>query len=158
MFTYVFHTRYRKNDKLVLYPLINYKTIQKYLLPSDPAFLSLHFMIISFVQTKLNPKYQFQIFPKISFPIPTLLLLYRFPPFPYLLSPFRLHLIFLSFLFHVFDCLSFLIAHSAPSFFSFHPILAFSLLISTSESRHNFYFSLSPEVLQNSFSHTNWIL
>jgi hypothetical protein len=43
MFTYVFHTRYRKNDKLVLYPLINYKTIQKYLLPSNPAFFIITF-------------------------------------------------------------------------------------------------------------------
>jgi hypothetical protein len=119
MFTYVFHTRYRKNDKLVLYPLINYKTIQKYLLPSDPAFLSLHFMIISFVQTKLNPKYQFQIFPKISFSYP-----HPSPPLSF--PSFSLSLISLSSSFNIslfsFPCVRLsLFPHN--TFCTFFPIL-----------------------------------
>jgi hypothetical protein len=49
----------------------------------------------------------------------------------------------------VLSCLSLLIAHSAPSFLSFPPILTFSLLVPTSKSRHHFSFSctLSPQVL-----------
>jgi hypothetical protein len=74
-----------------------------------------------------------------------------------ILSPFRLHSIFLPASFppsshfatsipHVLDYLSLLIAHSARSFLSFHPIPVFSLLVPTSESRHHFSLSctLSP--------------
>jgi hypothetical protein len=57
---------------------------------------------------------------------------------------------------HVLNCLSLLIAHSAPCFFSFHPISVFSLLLPTSKSRHYFSFScaLSPQVLRNFLCHT----
>jgi hypothetical protein len=59
--------------------------------------------------------------------------------------------------------LSFLIAHSAPSFLSFRPIPVFSLLVATSESRHHFSFSctLTPEFPQSYTSHPPsyiWIL
>jgi hypothetical protein len=56
--------------------------------------------------------------------------------------------------------LSLFIAHSAPSFLSFHPIPVFSLLIPTSKSRHHFSFfcTLSPQVFQNFLCHTPLIL
>jgi hypothetical protein len=56
----------------------------------------------------------------------------------------------------VLDYLSLLIAHSARSFLSFHPIPVFSLLVPTSESRHHFSLSctLSPQVLLNFLCHT----
>jgi hypothetical protein len=77
-----------------------------------------------------------------------------------ILSPFHLHSIFLPVPFplslshfatsipHVLDCLSLLKAHSTPSF-----LCVFSLLVSTSESRHHFSFSctFSPHVLRPAF-------
>jgi hypothetical protein len=45
---------------------------------------------------------------------------------------------------HVPNCLSRLIANSAPSFLSFRPVPVFSLLVPTSKSRHHFSFSHSP--------------
>jgi hypothetical protein len=56
----------------------------------------------------------------------------------------------------VLDYLSLLIAHSARSFLSFHPIPVFCLRVSTSESRHHFSLSctLSPQVLLNFLCHT----
>jgi hypothetical protein len=58
------------------------------------------------------------------------------------------------------NCLAVLIAHSAPSFISFHPISVFSLLVPTSESRHYFSFSctLLLQVLRNFLCHTPLIL
>jgi hypothetical protein len=52
----------------------------------------------------------------------------------------------------VLDCLSFLIAQSAPSFLSFPPKPVFSLLLPTSKSLPHFSFSctFSPQVLWNS--------
>jgi hypothetical protein len=54
----------------------------------------------------------------------------------------------------VFDYLSLLIAHSAPSFLSFRPIPIFSLLVPTSESRHYFSFSCTfpPQEFPLSYS------
>jgi hypothetical protein len=60
----------------------------------------------------------------------------------------------------VLDCLSLFIAHSAPSFLSFHPTPVFSFLVPTSKSRHHFSFfcTLSPQVLWNFLCHTPLIL
>jgi hypothetical protein len=61
------------------------------------------------------------------------------------------------------NCLSFLIAHSAPSFLSFHPLLVFSFLVPTS----SFFFllhSLSPGTAEFPLADTShtfcyiWIL
>jgi hypothetical protein len=89
-----------------------------------------------------------------------------------ILSPFRLHSVFLPVPFssslshfatsipHVLNCPSLLIAHSALSFLFFHPIPLFYLLVPTSKSRHHFSFfcSLSLQVLQNFPCHTPLIL
>jgi hypothetical protein len=76
-----------------------------------------------------------------------------------ILSPFHLHSIFLPVPFplslshfatsipHVLDCLSLLKAHSTPSFLS-----VFSLLVSTSESRHHFSFSCTFSPMYSGFS------
>jgi hypothetical protein len=49
-----------------------------------------------------------------------------------------------------------LVAHSAPSFLSFRPIPVFSLLVSTSISRHHFslFCTVSPQVLRNFLCYT----
>jgi hypothetical protein len=88
-------------------------------------------------------------------------------------SPFRLHPVFLplpflpslSFRYIHSPCtrLSFIsswMAHSAPSFLSFHPMSVFSLLVPTSESRYHFSFSctLSPQVLRNLLCYTPLML
>jgi hypothetical protein len=82
--------------------------------------------------------------PKIIFliPIPTPLLLYHFPPFPYLFHPCYLPSIFIQ---YVFPFLSLPLSPSSS-------IPVFSLLIPTSESHHRFSFSctLSPQVIRNS--------
>jgi hypothetical protein len=84
-----------------------------------------------------------------------------------ILSPFRLHSVFLPVPFspflshfaesipHVLNCLSLLIAHSVPSFLSFHTLPVFPLLVPTSKSRHPFSFfcTLSPQVLRNFLCH-----
>jgi hypothetical protein len=60
---------------------------------------------------------------------------------------------------HVFNCLSLLIAHSAPSFLSFRPLPGFSLLVPTSTLTIIFFFhlhSLSPSIPE--FPHTPLIL
>jgi hypothetical protein len=89
-----------------------------------------------------------------------------------ILSPFRLHSVFFPVPFspslshfatsipHVLNCLSLLIAHSAPSFLSFHPVPVFSFLVPTYKSRHHFSFfcTLSPQVLRNFLCHTPFIL
>jgi hypothetical protein len=52
----------------------------------------------------------------------------------------------------VLNCLSLLIAHSVPSFLSFHPIPLFTLLVLTSKSRRlhfSFICTLSSQVLRN---------
>jgi hypothetical protein len=57
--------------------------------------------------------------------------------------------------------LSLFIAHSAPSFLSFHPIPVFSLLIPTSKSRHHFSFfcTLSPRYSRiSSVTHLSYFL
>jgi hypothetical protein len=61
---------------------------------------------------------------------------------------------------HVLNCLSFLIAHPAPSFLSFHQIPVFSLLVPTSKSSHHFSFSyiLSPQLLRHFLCHTPLIV
>jgi hypothetical protein len=60
----------------------------------------------------------------------------------------------------VLNCLFLFIAHAAPCFLSFHPILVFYLLVFTSKSRHNlsFFCNLSPQVLRNFLCHTPLIL
>jgi hypothetical protein len=60
----------------------------------------------------------------------------------------------------MFDRLSFLVAHPAPSFFFFRPIPVLSLFIPTSESRHHFSLSriLPPQVHRNILGHTPIIL
>jgi hypothetical protein len=66
---------------------------------------------------------------------------------------------FATFIPHVFNCLSLLIAHSAPSFLSFRPLPDFSLLVPTSTLTINFFFhlhSLSPSIPE--FPHTPLIL
>jgi hypothetical protein len=61
---------------------------------------------------------------------------------------------------HGFYCLSLslslLVGHSAPSFLSFRPIPAFSLLVPTSKSRHHFSFfcTVSSQVLRNFLCYT----
>jgi hypothetical protein len=79
-----------------------------------------------------------------------------------IISPFRLHSVFFPSLSHfatsiphVLNCLSLLIAHSAPSFLSFRPVPVFSFLVPTSKSRHHFSFfsTLSPQVLRNFLCH-----
>jgi hypothetical protein len=67
---------------------------------------------------------------------------------------------FATFIPHVLNCLSFLIAHSAPCFLSFRLIPVSSLLNPTSKSRHHFSFfcTLSPQVFQNFLCHTPLIL
>jgi hypothetical protein len=115
-------------------------------------------------------------FPKLTFliSIPIPLLLYPFPPLPHLFHPSYLPSVFIPYVFpflslplsyfasipHVLDCLSLFIAHSAPSFLSFHPTPVFSFLVPTSKSRHHFSFfcTLSPQVLWNFLCHTPLIL
>jgi hypothetical protein len=65
----------------------------------------------------------------------------------------------LSFIAHVPDCLSLLVAHSAPFFLSFHSIPVFSLLAPTSEFRHHSSLSCTlspgiPEFRVSYISHT----
>jgi hypothetical protein len=59
--------------------------------------------------------------------------------------------------FHMCSIVSFslLIAHSAPSFLSFHTLPVFPLLVPTSKSRHlfSFFCTLSPQVLRNFLCH-----
>jgi hypothetical protein len=99
----------------------------------------------------------------------THLLLYPFPSFPYLFHPSYLPSIFtprsFSFLslislhpFHmiVLDCLSLFIAHSAPSFLSFHPIPVFSLLLPTSKSRHHLSFFCTLSLPRYSVIHLSF--
>jgi hypothetical protein len=50
--------------------------------------------------------------------------------------------------------LSLLVAHSAPSLFSFPSIPVLSLLIPTSKSRHHFSCTFSPQVLRNFLSYS----
>jgi hypothetical protein len=57
----------------------------------------------------------------------------------------------------VLNCLFLLIAHSAPSFLSFHSIRVFSILVPTSKSRHHFSFSCTHS-LWNFFCHRPLIL
>jgi hypothetical protein len=81
-----------------------------------------------------------------------------------ILTPFRLHLVFLpippspslshfsTFFPQALNYLSLLIAHSVPSFVSFHPMSVFSLLVPTSKSRY--HFSFSSQILRNFLCHT----
>jgi hypothetical protein len=61
---------------------------------------------------------------------------------------------------HVLNCLSLLIAHSAPCFLSFRLIPVFSLLVPTTKSRHHFslFCTLSLQALRNFLCHTPLIL
>jgi hypothetical protein len=62
----------------------------------------------------------------------------------------------------VLNCLFLFIAHAAPCFLSFHPILVFYLLVFTSKSRHNLSFFLqsfspgTPEFPLSYTSHTGF--
>jgi hypothetical protein len=97
--------------------------------------------------------YLFGITITFLFISPTPFFLYSFPPLLYLFLPSYLPSVFIQY-FSTFlslplslislYCLSFLKAHSAPSFLSFHPIPVFSLLIPTSKSRHHFSFFSLP--------------
>jgi hypothetical protein len=106
-----------------------------------------------------------------SFLSPTPLLVHSVPPVPYLFHSSYLPPVFilcfspsLSLLLfhfpHVLTCLSRLIAHSTPSFLSFHIITFFSLLVPTSKSRHHFSFfcTFSLHVLRNLLCHTPFFL
>jgi hypothetical protein len=126
-------------------------------------------------------KYQRMILNKFSntgFPIPfflitipkniTFFFLSPHPiPFPYLFHPSYLAFVFIRYFspflplpFSPFHICSLVIAHSAPSFLSFHPIPVFALLVTSSKSRHHFSFSctLSPQVFRNFLCYTPLIL
>jgi hypothetical protein len=106
---------------------------------------------------------------------PTPLLLYPFPPLPYLFHPSYLSSVlaqyFSPFLFlplshftasspHMLDRLSLLTAHPAHSFLLLHPVPVLSLLVPTSKSRHHFPFfrALSPQIHRNILCHAPLIL
>jgi hypothetical protein len=106
---------------------------------------------------------------------PTSFFFYPFPPLPYLFRPSYLPCVFIQYFSpffslllshfstsipHVLNCLSLLIAHSAPSFLSFHPIPVFSFFVPTSKSRLHFSFfcTFSPPVLRNFTCYTPLIL
>jgi hypothetical protein len=110
-----------------------------------------------------------------SFLSPTHFFFHSVSPLPYLFHPSYLPYVFIQYfssflslrlshfatsILHMLNCLSLLIAHSAPSFLSFQPIPVFSLLLPTSESRHHLFLSctLSPQVLWNFLCHTPLLL
>jgi hypothetical protein len=113
---------------------------------------------------------------KCFFLSPTHFFLHSVPPLPYLFHPSYLPSVFIQYFFpfpfspslshfatsipHVLNCLSLLIAHSAPSFLSFRPVPVFSFLVPTYKSHHHFSFfcTLSPQVLRNFLCHTPFIL
>jgi hypothetical protein len=93
---------------------------------------------------------------------PTPFFFYYVLPVPYLFHPSYLLSLplspFATFPLHTCSIVSLFIAHSAPSFLSFHPIPVFSLLVHTSKYRHHFSFSPCTPEFPLSYSYTSHIL
>jgi hypothetical protein len=148
-----------KLSNLICYVLVKQKIRKIFFIKALFALRAFGFLI-----TKIKitiPKINIFPIPLRSFSILSLLFrissvfMHYFSPFLSLtLSPFATSIL------HRLNSLSVLIASSAPSFLSFHPIPVFSLLVPTSKSCHHFSFSctLSPQVLRNFLCHTPFII